>query len=43
MLTLTLTLTLTLQMHPFDRLFYDEASGSYTVRRWLDPNPNPKP
>ena len=22
-------------MHPFDRLFYDEASGGYTVGRWL--------
>ena len=24
------------QMHPFDRFFYDRASHSYTVDRWLD-------
>ena len=39
------------QMHPFDRYFYDPASGQYTVRRWLDdlrevmeqPSPSPSP
>ena len=35
-LTWTQTSFVHVQMHPFDRLFYDEASGSYTVRRWLD-------
>ena len=31
-------------MHPFDRLFYDEASGTYTVRTYtLTPRPKPNP
>ena len=24
------------QMHPYDRLFYDEVSGTYTVDKWMD-------
>lgn len=32
----TKTAYITVQMHPYDKYFYDHATGKYTVQRWLE-------